>query len=264
MRKHPELLFVFLAFLFSWSWWGWMAWHGLRVVPGGSASHLPGLLGPAFAAIVVTWLLQGRTGLADLGRRCVTIGHPLRALGFLLVPSGVAALTIAALALSGNALPDKAAFLAYPGVPATLSAVPALALIIILNGFGEELGWRGWLLEHLVQRHGRLGAAFRVGLIWAVWHIPLFWVNQSMADMVGPMLAGWLISLLLGSFVMAHVYFATGRSVLAAALWHVVFNLSVATPATAGLVAVVTSTVVMIWGGLVIVAWWRQARSARA
>lgn len=59
--------FVALAYLLSWSWWVPMALAGIVVEPGQRwPSHLPGLLGPAVAAFLVTAVTEGRHGLAGL------------------------------------------------------------------------------------------------------------------------------------------------------------------------------------------------------
>ena len=45
---------------------------------------------------------------------------------------------------------------------------------VLLPPLGEELGWRGYLQEHVSDRRGRgpLVAALAVGAAWAVWHLP--------------------------------------------------------------------------------------------
>jgi uncharacterized protein len=64
--------FFTLAYALSWAYWLPLAFAGKIVVAGsGNPTQLPGLLGPAVAALAVTAITQGRTGLRDLGRRMV-------------------------------------------------------------------------------------------------------------------------------------------------------------------------------------------------
>jgi len=54
--------------------------------------------------------------------------------------------------------------------------IPFLAFNIffgLLAALGEEIGWRGFLTQHLFNRIGFTGASLVTGLIWAVWHYPL-------------------------------------------------------------------------------------------
>lgn len=247
--------FTFMAYAASWSYWGWMIATGQRVVPGSAASHLPGLIGPALAGSVTIALFEGRAGVARLARLCVTIPRARLFAGVAILLPPLLALIV--LAFTARPFPSMAAFLGYPGMPAGTAALSALALIVVLNGYGEEIGWRGVLLPALLRRMGRLPATLIMALIWAGWHLPLFIVNSSMAALVGPALIGWLIGLVLGAFVLAHLWQITGGSLLAVALWHSFYNLSVATLATQGPTAAVVSTMVMVWG--LAIAWtWRR------
>jgi len=95
-------------------------------------------------------------------------------------------------------------------------------------------------------------------VLWLIWHIPIFMLNQSMASLIGPMLLGWAFGLACGAFVLAHLYLLSGRSILVLALWHVTYNMSVATPPASGIPAAVISTAAMIWGLLIAWKWWRE------
>jgi len=67
-----------------------------------------------------------------------------------------------------------------------LVAIPFGALANSVFAFGEELGWRGWLLPAL-RPLGLWPALFLSGLLWGVWHAPviLLGYNFNRTDWVG-------------------------------------------------------------------------------
>jgi membrane protease YdiL (CAAX protease family) len=126
----------------------------------------------------------------------------------------------------------------------------------IVNGFGEEIGWRGFMTEKLLVKYGWFKATVLVTIVWVIWHIPVFWLNTNMTSLVGPQLFGWVFGVLCGAFVLAHVYRLCDHSILCVAIWHTAYNMMVATEAGHGLPAAVVSTLVMVWGIVVAIRWW--------
>lgn len=58
-----------------------------------------------------------------------------------------------------------------------LILIPLAVLINPIMGlvqcFGEELGWRGYLLPKLTKGLSKFSATIITGLIWGIWHIPI-------------------------------------------------------------------------------------------
>ncbi|HYN67953.1 MAG TPA: CPBP family intramembrane glutamic endopeptidase [Ornithinibacter sp.] len=243
--------YVALAFLFSWSWWVPMAVRGQAAQSGvGWPTHLPGLMGPAFAAVVVTLGWQGTGALRDLGRRAVR----WRGVGrwWWSVPAVLAlgAVGVGVSAATGTPA-DPRGLAEYSGAP-VVSALVLFGYVLLVNGYGEELGWRGLLADGLVDRVGEVRAALLVGVVWAAWHLPLFWVVDGFRSM-GWATVGWVLGLVAGSIVLTRLYVGSGRSVLLVALWHTAFNFTSATTATEGVSAAITSTAVMVAAVVVLV-----------
>ncbi len=245
------IAFVVLAYAVSWSIWLPMVVAGQIVRPGQLPTHFPGLFGPAVAALVVA-ALSGKDALGDLSRRFRHIpwssGYfwvlPFSPIGFVLAALAVAALFRQPVNLSGLRL--------YSGLPALNPALIFL-LVLVVNGFGEEIGWRGFLLPQLQARFGPGTGTVLTTAVWGGWHAPLFWLIAAYQAMTPIMIVlGFGLGLLCGAYVLAHVTARTGGSIPAAAVWHALYNMGTAT-AIGGLVPVVTTTAVMIWGGSLLV-----------
>ncbi len=247
------IAFVALAYGISWAWWIPLVATGAVVDPGQAwPTHLPGLLGPAIAAVLVTGATEGRAGIARLWSRIVR--WRVRWYWYGLVAGTVA---VAALPLVVGDRPDAQDFAAYSGAPmAGLWIVP---YVLLVNGFGEEIGWRGYLADGLLDTRSRATAALLVWPVWALWHLPLFWVVGNLRGLGVGGTAGWLVGIGFGSVVLTWLYDSASRSILLVALWHTAYNFTTATEASAGIAAAVSSTVVMV-GGVVILALRRSRR----
>jgi len=256
--KRPVASFYLLALVLSWGYWLGLLMYGQRVAPGSTATHFPGLLGPIIAALAVTAVIEGRNGVQKLFGRMVRFGsHWPSSLMLAVSPLALGALAFGAVGVLDKPFPSPSAFSHFPGLPESWPLAGVVASVLVVNGFGEEAGWRGFVTERLLLSHGRFRATLLVALLWSLWHLPLFWLNASMAALVGPVLVGWAFGLACGAFVLAQVYLVAGRSILWVAVWHAAYNLMVATEAGAGLPAALVSTVVMVWGVIVAVLWWR-------
>jgi len=101
-----------------------------------------------------------------------------------------------------------------------------LSLLSIYLPFGEEFGWRAYLLPKLMPLGARKAVIF-VGAIWAIWHWPFvfmgyeYWFNYWGAPVVGPLL--WLVIVFfLGTFL-TWITLRSG-SIWPAAIGHGVIN----------------------------------------
>lgn len=94
---------------------------------------------------------------------------------------------------------------------------PAVLANLVFYGFGEEVGWRGFALPCLQGRSSALRASALLAIGWAGWHLPLFAFSPGLSGMGAGGVAGWLVSLLLGSIVLTWLFNSTGGSIAAVA-----------------------------------------------
>jgi CAAX protease family protein len=126
--------------------------------------------GPTLSAFVMTGITEGRAGINRLLRRYVLWRVKLRWYLFVLL------VIPASEVLGAVVLPGVIA--SYQPLTASMVLTYPLAFVstFVLGGpLGEEPGWRGFALPRLQPMHGPLAGSVVLGVLWALWHLPLFW-----------------------------------------------------------------------------------------
>jgi membrane protease YdiL (CAAX protease family) len=167
IRRHPTAAYFVLTFAISWG--GFILVVGPRGFPG-TGSQFDALVpyvaaamlaGPAVAGLLLTALVSGRIGLRNLLTRLVQWRVAARWYAAALLPAPLlSAAALFALSLDSPifAADDKAAIL-IAGSTAGLTTVL------------EEVGWTGFAVPRLRQRHGVLATGLIVGVLWGAWHL---------------------------------------------------------------------------------------------
>lgn len=204
VRRFPLAAYFVLAYALTW----WV-YPLLRFNP---MIGLLGLFGPALAAVIVTAVTDGRPGVRALLARVVNWRVPV---AWYVVAVGLpAVLALLAASLS-----------AWLG-PAVLQfgRLTALDFVLVVLVLGEELGWRGYALPQLLARFSPLIASLILGVLWAVWHLPLFFIAGT-PQFRQPIVA-FLIMTTAYSILLGWAFLHTRGSVLIATLFHGAINLS--------------------------------------
>ncbi|HEY5158902.1 MAG TPA: type II CAAX endopeptidase family protein [Anaerolineales bacterium] len=176
-----------------------------------SALFIVGLFVPSLLAVFLTWKKEGKSGLRLLGRRIIQfkLGWRWYVVTFLIVIAGTAGqLTVNK--LLGNTF-NGILFLAQLG---------SFLLLLVLGPLSEEIGWRGYALGRLQTRWNALTSSLIVGLVWALWHLPLFMMVGTSQHELGVPFIGFLIKLMASSILYTWFYNNTKQSLWSAILLH--------------------------------------------
>ena len=87
---------------------------------------------------------------------------------------------------------------------------------------GEEIGWRGYALPRLQQRFGMAAGSIVLGVLWALWHWPVFFIPGL--DQYGQAFVPYILYVTALSVAFAWLYNNTAGSLLLAVLMHTAVN----------------------------------------
>jgi membrane protease YdiL (CAAX protease family) len=172
--KTDLLLFLTATFALS-----WLAWGAALLAGGDTAEPLPQLLfvvgsfGPTVVALLL-WCC---------GRRRPRGHYPFRAVGLWLPP----ALLLGAAPSVAGALVDGTLDLAVASGRAATVGGPLLVIgyVLVAGPLSEEFGWRGYAQPRLRRLLAPVPTAVLLGLVWAVWHAPLFLLTGTTQAEIG-------------------------------------------------------------------------------
>ena len=194
-----------------------------------------GGLGPAFSAVILLYSSVDRDERKRYWRRLSDVSR-IKPKWLIIVLGLVPAITVIS-ALVDRLLggwgwrPDALA--EFSGQP--LSAVPFILFILLFGPLPEELGWRGFGLDQLLRarwpdwavRWRFTIASLLVGVVWASWHLPLYFVEgtyQSNLLSSGWPLWSYVGGQLISSVLYTWLFINTDHSTSAAILFHFTQN----------------------------------------
>jgi membrane protease YdiL (CAAX protease family) len=171
---------------------------------------------PALVALAVTARREGSAGVRRLLDRITILPQGGRwyvfAAGFFIAVKLTAALLHRALIGVWPPVADAASIALAPF--AVMLSTPLQA--------GEEIGWRGFALPRLAATVGLPLASVALGLIWAAWHLPLFFVPGG--DTFGQSFPVYAVTVTALSVTMAWLYWGSGGSLSMTMLMHAAIN----------------------------------------
>jgi membrane protease YdiL (CAAX protease family) len=181
MKKRPRrlqlILFVIISYAYLWLLFGIGRLFDIAFSYDprelGGLLVLLGVPASLIAAILTTLLTGEREDLRQLFHRTLQWRFATRLyLASVLTPLLVTFVSaITAFWMSGAEILEN---WFSPSMPLSF-----IIFFLIYIGLGEEIGWRGFALPRLQESLGSLGGSVATGVLWALWHLPLFFVLGS-------------------------------------------------------------------------------------
>lgn len=219
-KKYPVILFFILTLILSWVLWLPLLFIydtltqliGVFIIIGGFS--------PFIAAMIITRLSEGKTGLKDWLKSIFHFRSKISTYLFALIYPLFYAFTAYGL------------YLLFGGIPAAFSQIPPVYLypfgilfVFFLGGGQEEPGWRGFALKRLLKSYNPFLSSIFIGIVWAIWHLPLFFIEGSSQAGIP---FGWYFPNVIGmSILFTMLYLRSNRSVIPSMLLHAGLNTAI-------------------------------------
>ena len=257
IRQHSTTTFFLFTFLITWA-----VWVPNVLAPDSFVGTLAAYWTymPAVAAVIVAAIVGS---LRDLGARLVRwrVGWRWYAVVLLGPAAFYAAVAAVHVGFGWSGEPDQPNALRA----ALIGLLPLFLVFILTDGLGEELGWRGFALPRMLKRTGPMLASLVLGVIWALYHLPLFWTVGR--PLYGESFLILLVELPAMSVLYTWVFQHTAGSALLAILFHASgsawWSVFVATVSAAEADSLRSTLVILLlkWllAAAVAVSWLRQA-----
>jgi membrane protease YdiL (CAAX protease family) len=121
-------------------------------------------------------------------------------------------------------------------------------VLFFIMALGEEVGWMGYAFEPMQDQWNAGKAALVLGLIWALWHVPiyLFLITDP------ALIAAQALSLVAIRILLVWLFDNTGNSVFVAGLFHAGYDVTISVlPVNLAISCLVlliaAATVIFLW-----------------
>jgi uncharacterized protein len=213
-------LYLAVAFIMAWALWfvSWLISHhklSLPIFP----VLVVGSFGPFVGALVTTWVEGGPRGAMRFFARAFDprMGWAVFLVSFFLMPILAIVVELVHARLAHEA----------PHFTMTLSEFPlSYVFLFVLGGtLAEEYGW-SLLSDKLDGLLPLRSATLLLGVIWAVWHLPLFFIITPGAIQGYTPFHIFLVATVAMRFLFAWAYHRGGYNILSNMLFHTASNLA--------------------------------------
>jgi uncharacterized protein len=208
------ILFFFIAFLVAW----------LLFIAGSLISNdaqlsgaliFIGAISPGVVAVSLTAITKGGEGvkllISKISFKDTKAIWYIFAVTFVAFIKGLAALVFF---LLYNSWPQF-------GVTPWYAMLVSIAISMWFQA-GEEIGWRGYALPRMSKKIGLATSGILLGIIWATWHLPLFYIPA--ADTFNQSFPLYLLQVTGLSVIMAWLFWKVNGNLLPLMVFHAAIN----------------------------------------
>jgi uncharacterized protein len=226
IRRYRPLPFFALYFLLSWV----PFWIAVLAARGGQPDladtiFILGGVGAALTPLILIYTSKDRALVRDYWRRIFEVRR-ITPGGWIAILLTIPALTVGAVAIStlfGDSWDQLAPRMSSTATPGFFG----LWALLIVGAIAEEIALRGYGIDALRSRMNLFKASVILGLLWALWHVPLAFLPGSFQNELieQPLaFAGYWVWMIPTTIFYSWLFYRNHRSTLAAIVFHFMTN----------------------------------------
>ncbi|MCL6571638.1 MAG: CPBP family intramembrane metalloprotease [Bacillus sp. (in: Bacteria)] len=166
-------------------------------------------LAPASAVVIITFFLKNKAIVNKIKSQLV---FPSGRMNWLMLAFFVPALCIVASSFVLSLL--KVTYIPWNG---TIMFYILNSAAILVGCSAEEIGWRGFLLPRLQEKHSPFVSSIIVGVLWGIWHFNFTGGLQGFIF--------YTITIIEMSVLMTWLYNKSNGNLVVMIFWHFIYNL---------------------------------------
>lgn len=227
--RYRPLRFYIICFAVT-----WLFWISAAVISGSEHDNgvssllmLFGLIAPAVTAVITVFTSGSRALKDDFKRKLIGF---YRIKPTSIIVAVVAFMAIVALSILLSVLVAGQSFEQFAftkDFSFSIGGTSAL-LTILLAAVIEEVGWRGYGEDSVAAYVSWFTESIIFGFVWALWHLPLFWIEGTYHYGLRMLGVGYMLNFLVSvsplGFLTTWVYVKNNRSMLACIIFHLFVN----------------------------------------
>lgn len=222
-KKSIPIRFFIITFIWTWIFWGLIALNDLNIIHlSNSILNIKllimtlGAFGPAIGATFSILTTEGKKEYIIFLKSFLHFKYKFRIWLSVIMIFGI-------INLISWYTPEFFGHVRLPMLVPNILYIPLYLVIMTFIGGGqEEIGWRGYILPFIESKYGIILGNIILGVVWAVWHTPLWFISGSSQTYVS------FIAFIFGciglSFLLSWVIKIADNKPLLAMITHGLFN----------------------------------------
>ena len=225
----------FFIITFLWTWIFWIPWV---IIGHGHPIMSLGAFGPVMGALVSLRTINGKGSIKSFFKLFLSLNFGLK------VWLTIFSIIFISIAMA-YILPDIIGRNEIPSYLPNIYIFPLFLLqMIFLGGGQEEIGWRGYILPYIEKKYGLIIGSLIFGIIWAIWHLPLWFIFGTSQQTYMNYFA-FVLSCIGLSYLFSWIITASGNRLFSGLIVH--GSVNVLLPAFAVLIMTINADKIRFW-----------------